>query len=419
MENSLLSDAMKARMKTLCEDERVKAALQVCVDEVAEAMKEQIYIAEIESPTFAEGVRAEEIARLMKAYGLTDVVIDPSGNVVGRRPGTGEGPVLAVAAHVDTVFPAGTDLTVRQEGHLYYGPGIGDNASGLRSMLQVLRALEKAGVETDGDILFVGTVGEEGNGDIRGAKALFDGSRKIDGFIALDMADVHTVQNGATGAHRWRLAIEGEGGHSYIDYGKVPSAIHAMCRAGALIADLDLPEDPKTTYTIGTIKGGTSVNTIAPHCEVDVDIRSLDNDELLKLEAKILGIFEEAVAEENAMWPVDDDKKFLTLTKTQIGDRPAGQRPHDCPVLQASRAAQKVLGIELTNYGASSTDANYPVSLGIPATCLSAGGVQKSCHTTDEYFIRQDIHLGPQMIFLTLLGLSGYKSVEPLLPKRA
>ena len=164
-----LSEAMKARLADLCGDDRVKTALQVCVDEADRAMEEQIHISEIESPTFAEGVRGEEIARLLKEYGLTDVVIDPSGNVVGRRPGTGSGPVLAIAAHLDTVFPAGTNLKVRKEGHLYYGPGIGDNASGLRSMLQVLRALEKAGIETDGDILFVGTVGEEGNGDIRGA----------------------------------------------------------------------------------------------------------------------------------------------------------------------------------------------------------------------------------------------------------
>ena len=212
---------------------------------------------------------------------------------------------------------------------------------------------------------------------------------------------------------------DGKGGHSYGDFGRTPSAIHAMCRAGARIADIRPDQDPKTTYTIGTIKGGTSVNTIAPHCEVDVDIRSLDNNELLKLEARILDIFEKAVEEENAMWPVTDEKKLLKLTMTQIGDRPAGRRPHDCPVVQASRAAQKALGIELTNYGASSTDANFPVSLGIPATCLSAGGVQINCHTVDEYFIRKDIHLGPQMIFLTLLALSGYKEVASLLPRRA
>ena len=412
-----LSEAMKARLADLCGDDRVKTALQVCVDEADRAMEEQIHISEIESPTFAEGVRGEEIARLLKEYGLTDVVIDPSGNVVGRRPGTGSGPVLAIAAHLDTVFPAGTNLKVRKEGHLYYGPGIGDNASGLRSMLQVLRALEKAGIETDGDILFVGTVGEEGNGDIRGAKALFDGSRKIDGFMALDMADVFTVQNGATGAHRWRLAIEGEGGHSYLDYGHVPSAIHAMCRAGAMIADLDLPEDPKTTYTIGTIKGGTSVNTIAASCQVDVDMRSLDDGNLAALEAMIFKCFEEGVAEENAIWGVTDPAKQVRLEVTMIGDRPGGQRPHDCPVLQTSRAAMDCLGLELKRYTCSSTDANKPVSLGIPATCLSGGGAMYRTHTVDEYYDAIHIEEGPKMVFLTACALAGAEGMKALLPK--
>ena len=412
-----LSEAMKARLADLCGDDRVKTALQVCVDEADRAMEEQIHISEIESPTFAEGVRGEEIARLLKEYGLTDVVIDPSGNVVGRRPGTGSGPVLAIAAHLDTVFPAGTNLKVRKEGHLYYGPGIGDNASGLRSMLQVLRALEKAGIETDGDILFVGTVGEEGNGDIRGAKALFDGSRKIDGFMALDMADVFTVQNGATGAHRWRLAIEGEGGHSYLDYGHVPSAIHAMCRAGAMIADLDLPEDPKTTYTIGTIKGGTSVNTIAASCQVDVDMRSLDDGNLAALEAMIFKCFEEGVAEENAIWGVTDPAKQVRLEVIMIGDRPGGQRPHDCPVLQTSRAAMDCLGLELKRYTCSSTDANKPVSLGIPATCLSGGGAMYRTHTVDEYYDAIHIEEGPKMVFLTACALTGAEGMKALLPK--
>ena len=412
-----LSEAMKARLADLCGDDRVKTALQVCVDEADRAMEEQIHISEIESPTFAEGVRGEEIARLLKEYGLTDVVIDPSGNVVGRRPGTGSGPVLAIAAHLDTVFPAGTNLKVRKEGHLYYGPGIGDNASGLRSMLQVLRALEKAGIETDGDILFVGTVGEEGNGDIRGANALFDGSRKIDGFMALDMADVFTVQNGATGAHRWRLAIEGEGGHSYLDYGHVPSAIHAMCRAGAMIADLDLPEDPKTTYTIGTIKGGTSVNTIAASCQVDVDMRSLDDGNLAALEAMIFKCFEEGVAEENAIWGVTDPAKQVRLEVIMIGDRPGGQRPHDCPVLQTSRAAMDCLGLELKRYTCSSTDANKPVSLGIPATCLSGGGAMYRTHTVDEYYDAIHIEEGPKMVFLTACALAGAEGMKALLPK--
>lgn len=404
-----LMDSMKATVSTLMANERVQRALKICEEQAEQALAEQIHISEIESPTFAEKVRGEEIIRLMKKYGLTDVVMDESGNVVGRRPGTGNGPVLAIAAHLDTVFPAGTDLKVRVEGDKLYGPGIGDNASGLRSMLQTLRALQEAGVETEGDILFVGTVGEEGNGDIRGSKALFDGSRKIDGFMALDMADVHTIQNGATGAHRWRLAIEGEGGHSYIDYGRVPSAIHAMCRAGAAIADLDLPEDPKTTYTIGTIKGGTTVNTIAARCEVDVDMRSVDLPTLEALEKHILGAFEKAVADENAHWPKADAEHQLKLVKTQIGNRPAGMRPADCPAVQAAIGAHEALGLEIKRFGPSSTDANKPMSMNIPSVCIGTGGQTHAEHSLKEYFVNDKIWLGPQAAILSSLAMVGLK----------
>ena len=413
-----LEPKMIEQIEKLSSMPAVKAAFDICAQEVERAMAEQVRISEIESPTFAEKVRGEAIMELMKAYGLKDVVMDPSGNVVGRRPGKDNGPVLAIAAHLDTVFPAGTNLKVTKEGPIYRGPGIGDNASGLRSMLQVLRALEGAKIETAGDILFVGTVGEEGNGDIRGAKALFDGSRKIDGFMALDMADVYTVQNGATGAHRWRIAIEGQGGHSYIDYAKVPSAIHAMCRAGNIIADFDPPENPKTTFTIGTIRGGTSVNTIAAECSVDVDIRSLAMEPMLKLEKEIREAFAAGVEEENRIWGITDPEKKLRLVEEMIGDRPAGLRPHDCPVLQASRAAQAELGIPLTNYGFSSTDANKPMSMGIPSTCLSAGGKQMRTHTIHEYFDAVDIHLGPQLIMLSALALVGTDATDPMLPVR-
>lgn len=404
-----IEEAMLERVRGLAARDDVARAMSICKKQVAEAMAEQVKIAEIESPTFAEKVRGEAVMELMRAYGLTDVVMDPSGNVVGRRPGTGSGPTLAIAAHLDTVFPAGTDLTVRREGNLYYGPGIGDNASGIRSMLQVLRALEGAGIRTEGDILFVGTVGEEGNGDIRGAKALFDGSRKIDGFMALDMADVNTLQNGATGAHRWRLSIEGEGGHSYLDYGHVPSAIHAMCRAGALIADLDLPETPKTTYTIGTIKGGTTVNTIAAKCSVDVDLRSVDVAELAKLEETVLAAFEKAVELENAHWPKADAAHQLKLVKTQIGNRPAGLRPDNCPAVQAALAAMATMGIEVKQCRPSSTDANMPMSINIPAVCIGTGGVTNLEHSLKEFFDSTDMEKGPQLATLIALALVGIR----------
>ncbi len=391
----------------------VKAALALCEAQAPQALQEQIHLSEIESPTFAEENRGKELARLFAQYGLKEVSTDAVGNVIGRRPGRGNGPVLAIAAHLDTVFPAGTPLTVRQEGDRLYGPGIGDNASGLRSLLQLLRALEAAGIETEGDILFVGTVGEEGNGDIRGSKALFDGSRRIDAFMALDMADVYTIQSGATGSHRWRLAFEGQGGHSYIDYGRVPSAIHAMCRAGALIADLELPTDPKTTYTIGTIKGGTTVNTIAARCEVDVDMRSVDLPTLEKLEKTILDAFEKALELENAHWPKADADHQLKLVKTQIGNRPAGMRPADCPAVQSAMAAMAALDLPIKRFGPSSTDANMPMSLGIPSVCIGTGGQTCAEHSVKEYFINDRIWLGPQLALLVALSLVGTGEVTP------
>ena len=396
----------------------VKQGLQLCLDQEPYAMQEQITICEIPAPTFKEEVRGKYIASLMEKYGLEDVHLDEIGNCVGLLKGTENGPVIAMGAHMDTVFPEGTPIKVTQEGNVYHAPGIGDNCSGQRALLQVLRCFNETGIETEGDLWFVGTVGEEGNGDTRGSK-WFNAHHKVDGFIAIDNTDVGRILKGAIGSHRWRVSIDGPAGHSYAAFGKVPSAIHAMCIAGAKVAHVKVPETPKTTFTIGTIKGGTTVNTIAAHCEVDIDMRSLDNDHLLKLEAEILKCFDEGAAEENAIWNITDPEKMLKVTKTQIGDRPAGVRPDNCPVLQTARAAQKLLGIELTNYGYSSTDANAPVSQGVPATCLSAGGKQVNSHTLKEYFDRIDIHLGPQMIFLTAAALVGAEDTTPLLPKRA
>ena len=192
-----------------------------------------------------------------------------------------------------------------------------------------------------------------------------------------------------------------------------------MCLAGSRIAHIRVNRDTYSTFTIGTIKGGTSVNTIAPSCTVDIDVRSLETADIVAVDKQIHKAFEEAIAEEHAIWGITDPDKFLTVKIEQIGDRPAGRRPHDCPVLQASRAAQKALDIPLKRYTWSSTDANKPVSMGIPATCLSAGGVQKLCHTVNEYYDDVDPFLGPQMVLLTALELVGIKGEQPTLPKRA
>ncbi|HIU84587.1 MAG TPA: M20/M25/M40 family metallo-hydrolase, partial [Candidatus Aphodousia gallistercoris] len=289
--------------------------------------------------------------------------------------------------------------------------------SGLRALLQIIRSLNEADIQTEGDIYFVATVGEEGLGDIRGSKH-FVATHTIDGFIAIDNTEIGRILKGAVGSHRYRVTIEGPGGHSYGNFAEVGSAIHAMCIAGNMIAHLKTPKEPKTTFTIGTITGGTSVNSIAPSCSVEIDMRSLDNDALLKIEAEILACFDKAVAEENAIWNITDPAKQVHWKKENIGNRPAGMRPADCPVLQVSRSALEALGQKLTNYGVSSTDANAPVSLGIPATCLSSGGFQYKCHTVHEYFDKIDIHLGPQLLILTAVGLVGCEGFRPILTKR-
>ena len=415
-----ISAAAEDNLRIIAELPEVRKALNSIHERTDAAMKLQVELCEIPAPTFKEGVRAKRIVELMHECGLEDVSIDGIGNVVGRWPGTDpKAPLLAIGAHMDTVFPEGTDVTVRQEGSRYYGPGIGDNCSGLRAVLETLRAMKASGIRTKGSILFMGTVGEEGLGDIRGSKYLFDKSGlPVDGFLAVDNTDVGRILYGAIGSHRWRFTVKGPGGHSYGAFGITPSAIHAICIAGAKVAYLKPPKDPKTTFTIGTIKGGTSVNTIAADCSVDVDIRSLAMVPMLELEKEIRKCFAEGVEEENRIWGITDPEKQLRLVEEMIGDRPAGLRPHDCPVLQASRAAQAELGIALTNYGFSSTDANKPVSMGIPATCLSAGGRQMRTHTVDEYFDAVDIHLGPQLILLSALALVGTEATEPMLPVR-
>lgn len=412
-----LNESIATSVLSLKQSPKVAKALQIAFEESELGMQEQVDLCQIPAPTFEEGIRAQEIVRRMKQYGLDDVTIDEIGNVIGYRPGKENGPVLAIGAHMDTVFPAGTDVTVKQEGIRYTAPGIGDNCSGLRALLQVIRCLNQAQIETCGDIYFVATVGEEGLGDIRGSKH-FIATHKVDGFIAIDNTEIGRILRGAVGSHRYRMKIKGPGGHSYAHFGQVPSAIHAMCIAGSKIAHLSVPKDPKTTFTLGTIKGGTSVNTIAPNCEVEVDMRSINNDELLKLEAKVLQCFDEAVQEENTIWNITDPAKMLYVEQEAIGDRPAGVRPDDCPVLQVSRSALKALGQKLTNYGYSSTDANAPVSQGIPATCLSSGGFQYKSHTIHEYFDKIDIHLGPQLILLTATALVGTEGFSPILPIR-
>src|SRR5882724_7839822 len=271
---------LEAAFLAIAADPAVAGALRQLKADEGATLEEQKRVVEIPSPPFGEGKRAQHYLARMRDLGLTDSGLDAEGNVVGLRKGAGRKPKLVVSAHLDTVFAAGTDVTVREKDGALYAPGIGDDGRGLAALLAVLRALNAASLKTVGDIMFVGTVGEEGLGDLRGVKALFRDHTDIDGFISIDKMGVHRIVNQASGSRRSKVTFKGPGGHSFNDFGQ-PSAIHAMGRAIAKIADIRTPADPKTTFTIGMVDGGQSVNAIAGQATMLVDMRSSDRAAML------------------------------------------------------------------------------------------------------------------------------------------
>jgi len=407
---------LDAAVQSLADNPKVKAALETIKADDAATFAEQKRITEIASPPYKEKVRAEYYLKRMQELGLTDASIDAEGNVIALRKGTGGGhPKLAIAAHLDTVFPEGTDVTVKEKDGTFVAPGLGDDARGLVALLSVIKAMNANGISTVGDIMFVGDVGEEELGNLRGMKALFRDHTDIDGFISIDGLGIDRVVNRATGSHRYEFVFKGPGGHSFQEFG-LPSAIHAMGRAIAKIADLQTPSDPKTTFTVGTVRGGTSVNAIASEARMAVDMRSNSTEELLKLEAKLLGLVKQAVVEENARW--NSDK--LVLDIKLIGDRPAGMVAVDSPVVLAAQKSVAAVapGRNVTLAGAS-TDSNQPMSLGIPAVTIGGGGEGGNWHSVHEWYRPVDGYLGPQRALLAVLLLQGLDGVtKPTLAAR-
>ena len=394
----------------------VKQAVDFIKADDERTLKDQIELTEIPAPPFKEAVRAVEYQKRFKALGLSDARIDAEGNVIAVRKGSGNGPVLVVSAHLDTVFPEGTDVKVKVKGNRYEAPGIYDDGRGLASLLSMVRALNQTSLKTVGDIIFVGTVGEEELGDLRGVKALFRDNKAIDGFISLDGLDIGRIVNQATGSRRFRIIYTGPGGHSFSAFG-LPSATHALGRAIAKISEVRTIDEPKTTFTVGTLKGGTSVNAIAAEAELGLDMRSNSAAELKKLEDRIMALAREAADDENKRW---DKKDVIKVEFKLVGDRPAGAGEMESPMVQAARRGVAAVGGEVRNIAASSTDSNLPISLGIPAVTLGSGGVGGGSHGPGEWYSPVNAWLGPQMTLLTMLSLVGVDGVTtPLLPKRA
>src|SRR4051812_12029756 len=382
----------------------------------ARTFTEQKRITEIPAPPFKEKVRAEYFLKRMQELGFKDASIDAEGNVIALRKGSGGGrPKLVVSAHLDTVFPEGTDVTVKEKDGVILAPGIGDDSRGLAALLSLIKAVNANGIATVGDVMFVGTVGEEELGNLRGVKALFRDHADIDGFISIDGLGITRVVNQATGSHRYQMIFRGPGGHSFQEFG-LPSATHAMGRAIAKISDLQTPSDPKTTFTVGTVSGGTSVNAIAGEARMAVDMRSNSTDELLKLEARLLDLVKQAVADENARWNSDKMSVEIKL----IGDRPAGIVAMDSPIVQATqRAVSVITRSPRVTFAGSSTDSNLAMSLGIPAVTIGGGGDGGNWHSRNEWYKPVDAYHGPQNALQTMLVLAGLDGVtKPALAVR-
>lgn len=362
--------------------EQVRAAAAARAATVAELASR---ICEVPAPTGAEERRAELVASILRERGY-DVDTDDVHNVYARR-GTRGGPSLMLAAHTDTVFPAGTDVRVWREGETLHGAGIGDNSLGVAAMIAALSALDDQELETDADILAVATVGEEGLGNLRGIRAAVERHRaELGGVIAVEGHNLGRVTHVAVGSIRWRITVRGPGGHSWGAFGK-PSAVHGLGRIITGIADLRVPAEPKTTFNVGVIEGGTSVNTIAPSASALLDMRSVDRGALEELATRARGVVERAAGD------------GLTVAIDVLGERPAGALPANAPLVATAGSVLRALGIQPV-FDASSTDANIPISLGVPAICIGI------THGSFGHTVEERVELPPIATGLAqLLGL--------------
>lgn len=390
-----------ADVTRLMNDAVVKAALDAARRNEPQIIEEQVRLCEIPAPPFAEQARAEAYRDAFAALGLRNVRIDEAGNVLGDRPGTAERPRLVFSAHLDTVFPDGTDVRVRREGTLLRGPGIGDDCRGLAVVLGVIRALNDAGVETPGTVTFVGTVGEEGLGDLRGVKHLFNVSLKdqIDRFVSVDGTGLGITHIGV-GSHRYRVTFKGPGGHSYGAFGLV-NPIHALGRAIAAIADFQVPSEPKTTFNVGRIGGGTSVNSIAFEAWMEVDMRSADSAALASVDASFQQALDRALAAENDRW----SRGRLEVERELVGDRPAGRTPAESPMVQAIVSVTRALGLPVV-LDEGSTDSNIGMSRGVPSVTIDGGGKGSGAHSLGESFDATDSWQGTQRALLVAIALA-------------
>lgn len=386
----------------LMSDPSVKAAFQAIERNEPHMLDEQARVCEIPAPPFHEEQRGLELKGLFEKLQLQDVHIDKAGNVIGTRPGQNPKPNLVLAAHLDTVFPEGTNVKVTREGKIMKGPGIGDDCRGLAVLLGTIQAMNDANIKTPGTITFVADVGEEGLGDLRGMKELFGESLKgkIDSFISIDGLGM-SIANVGVGSYRYKVTFKGPGGHSYGAFG-MANPIQAMGRAMAKIDDFQVPTNPKTTFNVGRVGGGTSVNAIPFEGWMEVDMRSADVKSLDAVNAKFKAALNEAVEEENKRW---NGKGAVSVAPEMVGLRPAGQTPDSAPIVQAALAVSKALGVP-GRLSEGSTDSNVPMNMGIPAITIGGGGKGSGAHSLNESYDSTDSWKGTERALLLCVALA-------------
>jgi acetylornithine deacetylase/succinyl-diaminopimelate desuccinylase-like protein len=403
-----MTDHAETTIRHIIASDRFRRAADTLAAEHDRTVADIIRLTEIESPSFNETVRAQTWFEMAKAHGLTDLETDAEGNVTGIRRGIGNGPLICVAAHLDTVFPAGTDVKVRRDGTKLFAPGIGDDTRSLAVLLAWLRAMDAAGIETRADILFVADVGEEGAGDLRGMRHLFQRGRykdRISTFITVDSPNMERIVTGGVGSKRYRVTFKGPGGHSYGAFGVV-NPLFAMADAISRLGRVTVPSDPKTTYSASVTGGGTSINSIPNAVWTEFDLRSELPSELATLEERFLEIVHASVTAENDLRSTRNGAVAVEILP--IGDRPAGHTSESHELVRFAQAAIVAKGFE-TRFEASSTDANIPMSMGIPAIRIGSGGTGAREHSLEEWIDVEPSNSlrGMEAGLATLLAVAG------------
>lgn len=408
------------RIQKILKNPDFQAALDYIEKDRESTLNQQIELAQIPAFSNNEDEKARRFGEMVREAGYPDVVTDEVHNVYTAVKGTRGYPKLLVVGHSDTVFPMDTELKVaRTEDGKICCPGIADDTRAMAEILSMLRAMKVQGLRPVGDIILGSDVGEEGPGNMRGVRHLCETlGKELDGFISIDLAGAGTVVYCGTGANRYRVTFHGAGGHSFLNFG-TPSPVSALSRAVAALADLPVPETPRTTYNVGIIKGGSGATAIPKEAELQVDIRSNGEKEMGELDQELKRILREAVDAENARWPESESK--VTYEIETLGMLPAANQPPDHVMIQTALEALKQMGIPYSPRpeGAAGSDSNWAIRYGIPAATLGRGGESGGGHSVSEWFLPKDEFKGPQKDMLIIFALAGLAGVaEPLLKER-